>query len=56
MFQDMVKDFVGGNYWLIKSVHLGQMRLMVFIATPLYPALSQIKNATQATGKLIMEI
>lgn len=55
LFQDMVRDFVGENYWLIKSVNLGQMRLMVFIATPLYPALSQIKNATQATGKLPME-
>eukprot|EP00803_Ostreobium_quekettii_P003890 evm.model.scf_407EXC.3 EVM.evm.TU.scf_407EXC.3 scf_407EXC:38655-42497(+) len=49
-FEDTISSTIGEGYWLMKSVNLGQMKLMIFVTTAVYPAISRVKSATQATG------
>ena len=49
--QEKVKAEMGEHYWLVKSVHMGQIRLLVFARNTIYPAISAVRRGSQATGE-----
>lgn len=49
-FKDFLKEIFEGDYLQVKSVVMGQMRLLLFARTELYPTITSIKTATHATG------
>eukprot|EP00210_Caulerpa_lentillifera_P006808 g6507.t1 len=47
---DLLKERFEGDYLLVKSVTMGQIRMLIFAKTELYPTINSVKTATQATG------
>eukprot|EP00798_Chlamydomonas_sp_ICE-L_P013605 gene13605-19478_t len=50
MWEDTLKDALGPSYWMVKSSHMGQMRLLVFARNDIYPAITRSEKGSQATG------
>jgi len=49
-WEDHVKRAMGDDYWMARSVHMGQIRLLLFARNDMYAAISNIEKAYQATG------
>ncbi|KAG2498410.1 hypothetical protein HYH03_003669 [Edaphochlamys debaryana] len=50
MWEDRMKDAVGPGYFKVASVHMGQIRLLVFARNDIYAAVSDVRTAKQPTG------
>ncbi|KXZ51165.1 hypothetical protein GPECTOR_13g652 [Gonium pectorale] len=50
MWEERMKDAVGSGYFLVSSVHMGQIRLLLFARNDVYAAISDVRSGKQATG------
>ena len=50
MWESEINDAVGDEYSLVKSAHMGQMRLLVFARNDICAAISHAERGVQATG------
>jgi hypothetical protein len=39
VWRDRLKEAMGGDYYLVKSVHMGQIRLLLFARNDIYAAI-----------------
>jgi hypothetical protein len=47
---------MGSNYWLLKAVHMGHIRLLVYVRNDLLPAVSDVRRGSQPTGDWLQHV
>lgn len=50
MWEDHIKDSMGPNYSMVKSAHMGQIRLLLFARNDVCAAVNRVEKGVQATG------
>ena len=50
VWEETIKEAMGGSYWMVRSCHMGQIRLLVFARNDVYTAISDVERGSQATG------
>lgn len=47
VWEDHIKDCMGANYSLVKSAHMGQIRLLLFARNDIYAAITRVERGVQ---------
>lgn len=55
VWEDHIKDCMGANYSLVKSAHMGQIRLLLFARNDIYAAITRVERGVQVRGRAVGE-
>lgn len=56
MWEEHIKDCMGANYSLVKSAHMGQIRLLLFARNDIYAAITRVERGVQVRGRAVGEV